>query len=104
MQLKDPFLNSRCCHANCIFSAHVRVVQTTPKGQSTKASDDKGMHPYMYHSYFIIITLGKNFVALILDSPRGTDKCKRKLQFSEDDDVTKQQKPRKKKRRLLKVS
>ncbi|XP_065908800.1 uncharacterized protein [Dysidea avara] len=66
--------------------AHVRVAQTTPKGQSTKASDDKG----------------KNFVALILDSPRGTDKCKRKLQFSEDDDVTKQQKPRKKKRRLLK--
>ncbi|XP_065888571.1 uncharacterized protein [Dysidea avara] len=66
--------------------AHVRVARTTPKGQSTKASDDKG----------------KNFVALILDSPRGTDKCKRKLQLSEDDDVTKQQKPRKKKCRLLK--
>jgi len=54
------------------------------------------------YTYFIVIPLGKNFVELILDSPRGTDKCKRKLHFS--DDVTKQQKPRKKKRKLVKVS
>lgn len=67
----------------------------------------------MYHTdqTYDKIALGKNFVSLILGSPKGIDKCKRKLQFAEDgkqqkpDDNTRQrQKTRGKKRKLLKVS
>jgi len=53
-----------------------------------------------------IFMIGKNLVSLILDSPKGIDKCKRKLPFVEDDEVAKQQKqqkPRKKKWKLVKV-
>ncbi|XP_065915295.1 uncharacterized protein [Dysidea avara] len=46
---------------------------------------------------------GKDHVALILDLPTGISKCKRKLQFSDDDNVARQQNPRKRKCKLLKT-
>lgn len=59
----------------------------------------------MCNAVYIIshVTIGKNFVASILGSPRGINKCKRILQLSDDDEVAKKQNPRKRKRKLLKV-
>jgi len=100
-----PFLKYQILSCKPCISAYVTVAQTTPKGQSTTASNDKGMSvTYICTTILCNNCRRKNFVALIFDSPRDIDKCKRKLQFSEGDDVRKQQQPRKKKRKLLKVS